>query len=889
MRRGAILAASVLCALLYAPAAAWAFPGAPVVLAPAGAVPGPFPSPVAGQFGDASPNSLLLYNNQGVAQAVVIWAKHQNFGSGDDRFALGIDVQLNTTTTQTLNVYFDNNNDGVYGANDDALTITRTPSGSVSVSDAYSDAAGNLTLDPVDSDVAGAVETTGQPGHLFFALSHRLCSGDSFDICVSTGMQVGMAVTITGNDGSSWTSVPGGSLQRRDLWPNLLAGNVPTYASGGSVSGSSTIGSTATVTDFGTWAAAPPASFQVQWQRCAGATCTDIPSATGGSYVVAAADAGYSLRARIRATNVFGTGGSLGLPLNNGVPVARPPVNGAIYFERAHASPFPDNQGEIWTMAADGSGQRRFSTLPAATNGGISIAPDGHTVAYTAVDLAAFTTRVAIQDGETTRFLLPFTLYSFAPAWSHDGQWIAFSADHGGHIEIALAHPDGSGFHWLAGSDPGANGALLSWSPDDAKIVYATDGPNQTLSVIAAAGGLVTRIGPGFGPRWGPTGEIAYSLWNGSQYKLHVFDPRTQSDRPLLNSNTTDVVAGWSPDGTKILFSSDRNEPSGSSTPGPYATRGLWVVTASGSGSALAYPVAANTWDMYAAWATQPVYTATSGQRPPIPDGRVTNDYPGAIPIPLDLNFGPGPAHGYVTRVAGRLYFAFAVPDMSPNGGMLRVQFDSNHDGTFDTGDDVIGLDADGTMHDESFAGYATVADLQNDVTGAAGWASNIATYELSIPLCSGDAQDVCLHTGENVPFEVSYVGGDSVTGTHAPAADPYAVDQYAILRVPPWQDVTGPSLVSSTLMDGALLHGVSTPQVEFEDVSGLSSVSVRIDGQPSGIVALGVTTASLVNFDSSSLPDGLHTITWDAVDSLGNHATYDVKVIVVNQPPAVT
>jgi hypothetical protein len=72
------------------------------------------------------------------------------------------------------------------------------------------------------------------------------------------------------------------------------------------VSGVAAVKKTLSTTN-GTWNT--PVSFAYQWFRCAadGSGCGAIPGATTASYVLATADAGHTLKARVSGTNVVGT------------------------------------------------------------------------------------------------------------------------------------------------------------------------------------------------------------------------------------------------------------------------------------------------------------------------------------------------------------------------------------------------------------------------------------------------------------------------------------------------------------------------------------------------------------------------------------------------------
>jgi hypothetical protein len=74
------------------------------------------------------------------------------------------------------------------------------------------------------------------------------------------------------------------------------------------ISGSAAVGSTLTTTN-GAWKGNPSPSYTYEWRRCdsAGATCASIAGATSPSYTVVAADAGFTLRVDVTATNSAGS------------------------------------------------------------------------------------------------------------------------------------------------------------------------------------------------------------------------------------------------------------------------------------------------------------------------------------------------------------------------------------------------------------------------------------------------------------------------------------------------------------------------------------------------------------------------------------------------------
>ncbi|HEX9823242.1 MAG TPA: hypothetical protein VGB51_02470 [Actinomycetota bacterium] len=166
------------------------------------------------------------------------------------------------------------------------------------------------------------------------------------------------------------------------------------------------------------------------------------------------------------------------------------------------------------------------------------------------------------EDGTGTRQVLEDDREQHDPAWSPDGQWIAFSTEVGGLFKV---RPDGSDLTPLSRSYRGARDP--AWSPDGAMIAYSAEGPYRMLLIDPVDGPPGAPIpaypwpGNSSSPTWSPDGSrLAYVNDAGRSADLYVrpvWDPR--SGPPVVDQLTEDggpddLSPAWSPEGDTIAF-----------------------------------------------------------------------------------------------------------------------------------------------------------------------------------------------------------------------------------------------------------------------------------------------------------------------------------------------
>ena len=141
-------------------------------------------------------------------------------------------------------------------------------------------------------------------------------------------------------------------------------------------------------------------------------------------------------------------------------------------------------------------------------------------------------------------------------SWSHDGTRIVFDASSHkyGNGENHVFMRAVQGVHYLDfGSAP-------VWSPDDSQIAFVVqksegDDVQHGIWVVDAEGPNRQFVCPGYRPCWSPDGKsIAYSDPQSGRNQLFIRDLKTGKEQTIRWSGRIGWHPKWSPNGKRILF-----------------------------------------------------------------------------------------------------------------------------------------------------------------------------------------------------------------------------------------------------------------------------------------------------------------------------------------------
>ena len=150
------------------------------------------------------------------------------------------------------------------------------------------------------------------------------------------------------------------------------------------------------------------------------------------------------------------------------------------------------------------------------------------------------------------------------PTWSPDGQWLAYSADRSGNLDLyrrSMADPTPIPLT----TDP-ADDSQPDWSPDGRWIAFRSEREGGGIYVMPSGGGPAERIASvGFFPRWSPDssrlllrGSMLRGIGSGA-FVVNRDGSSLAAVRPDLLRQFDAPHVGWFPDGKRISIAGRRD------------------------------------------------------------------------------------------------------------------------------------------------------------------------------------------------------------------------------------------------------------------------------------------------------------------------------------------
>jgi Tol biopolymer transport system component len=253
------------------------------------------------------------------------------------------------------------------------------------------------------------------------------------------------------------------------------------------------------------------------------------------------------------------------------------PRNGKIAFS-SHGIDGGDH--DIYTVEPDGSNISRLTNDSTYEDYRPSWSPDGKTIIFEREGVGSGSHSVMVMDANGWSFLtnirkLPTRAISTNFNWSPDGTKLTFTRGEPPNYDIHDIYtmdPDSSGLINLT-KTPGIDEQYPDFSPDGSQLCYFRSGYSEPsysragIYVMKTNGSNPSRLSAEEGPAtpcdWSPDGtKIAFSsIYDSgdsteqvSDEEVYVINADGSGRTNLTTNSVSDLHPEWSPDGTKITF-----------------------------------------------------------------------------------------------------------------------------------------------------------------------------------------------------------------------------------------------------------------------------------------------------------------------------------------------
>jgi Tol biopolymer transport system component len=223
-----------------------------------------------------------------------------------------------------------------------------------------------------------------------------------------------------------------------------------------------------------------------------------------------------------------------------------------------------DGSTEIYTLDLESLAVRQVTDFPdpRISNRFPDWSADGREIVFVSEDGSGIGNLFLVDaDGSSLRKLTSDSARYENPAWSPQGDWIAFEKGLDADWGLYLIRPDGSGLQLIEGK----NLFHPSWSPDGERLAIVTGDEHEWIGAIIDLDGTgqrrITPAGMDVGSvKWSPEGsQLAFDAVVDTNLDLFIVDETPSNLQRLTHSSAIDARPEWSPDGNKLVFHSTRD------------------------------------------------------------------------------------------------------------------------------------------------------------------------------------------------------------------------------------------------------------------------------------------------------------------------------------------
>lgn len=239
---------------------------------------------------------------------------------------------------------------------------------------------------------------------------------------------------------------------------------------------------------------------------------------------------------------------------------------------------FDQGRGTIWLADGDGGNLRAATTegleVPAGTVSPWS--PDGSALLYTSRRTGTSDVWVLPVDGSAPRQLTSDVRDDDAAEWSPDGRWVVVRSNRGLQDDLWVVPASGGEARRV--TDDAAREDIVGWRPGTSEVLYTVSRQRRTLWAHSVADGAERQLTHDsldvtFFNLSG-AGQVVVALSRGGGVTDAAVLPLAGGDPRIILRDARGGDFYWSPDGSRLVFTSDRAGPNAD----------VWVMDSAGGG-----------------------------------------------------------------------------------------------------------------------------------------------------------------------------------------------------------------------------------------------------------------------------------------------------------------